>query len=146
MSVLVLSNPIRQQIEQEGVAAYPDECCGILIGIEEPGAQMTRRVVERIIPMANAFDESEQYHRFSIDPKSLMQAEREAGKTGKLVLGFYHSHPDEAARPSEYDRTHAWEFYSYVIVSIKEGKPADLTAWMLTAPGGGFRSQDIYRH
>ena len=146
MSVLVLPTHIRQQIEQEGIAAYPDECCGILLGIEEPGAQMTRRVVDRIIPVTNAFDEAEQYHRFSIDPKSLMQAEREAGRTGKLVLGFYHSHPDEPARPSEYDRTHAWEFYSYVIVSIKEGKPADLTAWMLTAPGGGFRSQDIYRH
>ncbi len=146
MSVLVLPNNIRREIEQEGVAAYPKECCGILIGVEEPGAQMTRRVVERIIPATNVFAADEQHHRFSIDPKDLMMAEREAGKAGKLVLGFYHSHPDQPARPSDFDRDHAWEYYSYVIVSIREGKPVDLTAWILTAPGGGFRSQDIYRH
>ena len=43
-------------------------------------------------------------------------------KAGELVLGFYHSHPDHPARPSEYDREHAWPFYSYVIVAIEQGR------------------------
>ncbi len=40
-----------------------------------------------------------------------------------MVLGFYHSHPDHPARPSEYDRAHAWPFYSYVIVAIAKESP-----------------------
>lgn len=48
------------------------------------------------------------------------------------VLGYYHSHPDHPARPSEYDRNHAWPWYSYVIVSVKRGEPKDTTSWVLS--------------
>ena len=67
MSVLVLSSAIAEQIEREGIAAYPNECCGILIG-RDVGDE---RIVDKLVPMKNVFDAGEQYHRFSIDPLAL---------------------------------------------------------------------------
>jgi proteasome lid subunit RPN8/RPN11 len=60
-----------------------------------------------------------------------------------MVLGFYHSHPDCPARPSEYDREHAWPFYSYVIVSIAKGSAVDMTSWLLDEATETFSRQDI---
>jgi proteasome lid subunit RPN8/RPN11 len=143
--VLVLSDALRRRIEGEGAAAYPNECCGILIGrdVNTPGGK--RRVVDRLEPGANVFEADEQYHRFSIDPRQQMKAERAAEAEGKAVLGFYHSHPDHPARPSEYDREHAWPFYSYVIVAIAKGKPADMTSWVLDEKTSQFAAQTITR-
>jgi proteasome lid subunit RPN8/RPN11 len=133
-----------RQIEREGAAVYPNECCGVMFGRDqsEPGGQ-SRRIVERIAAVENAFDEAEKFHRFSISPKQLMQAEKEAAAEGRLVLGFYHSHPDHPARPSEYDRLHAWPFYSYVIVAIAKREAVDMTSWLLDEQTETFSRQDI---
>ena len=64
-------------------------------------------------------------------------------RRARLVLGFYHSHPDHPARPSEYDRQHAWPFYSYVIVAIAKREPLDMTSWMLDEKTETFSRQDI---
>ena len=129
---LHLPSSLRRRIEEEGVAAYPNECCGILVGRDtKDAAGVTRRVVERLEPGKNVFAADEQYHRFSIDPLAQLRAEKAAEAEGKLVLGYYHSHPDHPARPSEYDREHAWPWYSYIIVSVMSGKPADMTSWRL---------------
>jgi proteasome lid subunit RPN8/RPN11 len=138
---LHLPEKFARQIEREGSEAYPNECCGVLYGRDLDGA--TRRVVERIAAVDNAFDESEKFHRFSISPKQLMQAEKEAAAEGRMVLGFYHSHPDCPARPSEYDRVHAWPFYSYVIVAIAKREPVDMTSWLLDEQTETFFQQDI---
>ena len=136
---LVLPSELRRRIEAEGSAAYPNECCGILIGRDVDG----RRLVERLEPGQNVFQAEERYHRFSIDPRAQLRAERQAEAEGKVVLGFYHSHPDHPARPSEYDREHAWPFYSYVIVSIEKAKPAAMTSWVLDGKTSQFLSQTI---
>ena len=141
---IILSAAIASQIESEGVAAYPNECCGILVGTDEPTGG---RIVERIIPMTNTFDASEQYHRFTIDPLALARADEESAAQGKLVLGFYHSHPDHPAQPSEYDRTHVppWSFYSHIIVAIEKRKPAAMTCWQMDEDTEQFRQQEIVR-
>jgi proteasome lid subunit RPN8/RPN11 len=141
--VLVLSDALRRRIESEGSAAYPNECCGILVGRDESGPGGKRRVVDRLEPGANVFEADERYHRFSIDPRQQMRAERAAEAEGKVVLGFYHSHPDHPARPSEYDREHGWPFYSYVIIAIANGKPDKMTSWVLDEQTNQFRAQDI---
>ena len=145
MNKIVLKSSQVQQIEEEGAAAYPNECCGILIGQDAgpTGGGAKRRVVERLEPGKNVFEPGEQYHRFSIDPRQQLNAERAAEAEGKVVLGFYHSHPDHPARPSEYDREHAWPFYSYVIVSIAKGEPVDMTSWLLDDQTQTFSRQDI---
>ena len=139
MNPLVLPEPLRDQIEQEGSEAFPNECCGILIGRDLP----SERYVMRLVRGTNTFASHEQYHRFSIDPRVQLQAEREAEATGMAVLGFYHSHPDHPARPSDYDRDHGWPFYSYVIVSIMSGKPEDMTSWVLNEQANVFEKQPI---
>jgi proteasome lid subunit RPN8/RPN11 len=102
-----------------------------------------KRIVERLMPVNNDFESGEQYHRFSISPKQLMDAEKIAADSKQLVLGFYHSHPDHPARPSEYDREHAWPFYSYVIVSIARREAVDMTSWVLQESTETFARQDI---
>ena len=138
-SPLLLPGDLRRQIEEEGVAAYPNECCGILIGSDKA------RKVDRIVPMANAFDPQERYHRFSIDPLLLASTEESAAAEGKAVIGFYHSHPDHPARPSEYDRTHVppWNFYSHIIVAIEKKRPAAMTCWVFNEETEQFDEQSI---
>ena len=83
--MIVLSKSIAQQIESEGVRAYPNECCGILIGKEKDG----RRVVERLAPMKNNFDRAERYHRFTIDPLAQIEAEKSADDAGQVGNGAH---------------------------------------------------------
>jgi len=136
---LVIAPALARQIEREGSAAYPNECCGFLFGRDVDG----RRVVERVEPVMNSYEAGEQYHRFSIEPRDLMRAERTAAEEGRAVLGFYHSHPDHPARPSETDRAAAWPYYSYVIVSIAKGEPLDMTSWVLDEATETFKRQEI---
>ena len=143
MNPLLLKPADARQIEEEGAQTYPNECCGILIGRDVSDGTCVRRVVERLVPMQNVFDPQQQRRRFAVDPLALMKAEKAAADDGLIVLGFYHSHPDHPARPSEYDREHAWPFYSYLIVSVAQGKPVDMTSWVLDDQTQTFSRQDI---
>ena len=138
MNPVILTPSQKQQIESEGSAIYPNECCGIIYGRELAG----QRIVEELEAVENEFEAGEQYHRFSITPKTLMLAERKC-TNGRLVLGFYHSHPDHPARPSEYDRVHGWPFYSYVIVAIHKKQAVDMTCWQLDEVTEQFVNQEI---
>jgi proteasome lid subunit RPN8/RPN11 len=139
---LELPNALFQQIRDEGAAAYPKECCGILFGRDVTTDGVTRRIVESLGPVRNEFETGEQYHRFLITPAALMKAEK-ACSEGLMVLGFYHSHPDHPARPSEYDREHGWPFYSYVIVAIATREPKLMTCWVLDEKTEQFKEQAI---
>ena len=144
--MIALSAQHYEQIEQEGVRAFPNECCGVMIGRDVvDGDGCVRRVVERLRPLTNSFEKEEQYHRFRLDPLEYIEAEKSAGAEGKLLLGFYHSHPDCPARPSEYDRQYAWPFYSYVIVSILKGRPSEMTSWLLDDSTEQFGQEEITR-
>ena len=128
-------------IRAEGESAYPNECCGILIGeIDDKGVK-TVKYTEAI---RNARENDEQYHRFLITPEDMMQAEKKARERKQDVIGFYHSHPDHPALPSDYDKEHALPFYSYVIVSVIQGKSKELTSWELTADRKNFESENIF--
>jgi proteasome lid subunit RPN8/RPN11 len=142
MSV-ILKPEQKEQIEREGMAAYPNECCGAMLGRDSVDSSGTTRRVTVLRKLTNSFEANERYHRFSLDAKELMQLEKEAGELKLMVLGFYHSHPDAPARPSEYDRQHAWPFYSYVIVSIEKGNAKDLTSWQLDEVTEQFRTEAV---
>ena len=62
---------------------------------------------------------------------------------GGDLLGFYHSHPDHPARPSQYDLDHAWPFFSYIIVSVQKGEPQDMTSWRLREDRSAFDQEDL---
>ena len=140
---LILLPELRRQIEAEGAAAYPNECCGMMLGrdVLEHGVKLRR--VQKLVAGTNTFSADEQYHRFSIDPLQQLKVEKEAEKEGLMLVGYYHSHPDHPARPSEYDRQHAWPFYSYVIIAIEKAKPAEMTSWVLNEETEQFAVQSI---
>ena len=129
-------------IRAEGETAYPNECCGILIGEID---QEDKKIVKYTEAINNAREDNEQYHRFLITPEEMMRAETTARKRKQDVIGFYHSHPDHPALPSEYDKEHALPFYSYVIVSVMRNKSEELTSWELTADRKQFESEKIYK-
>ena len=143
LNPIVLKPEHVRQIEEEGAQTYPNECCGILIGRDLSDGTCARRIVERLEPMRNVYDPEQQRRRFAVDPLAQLRAEKAADAQGMVVLGYYHSHPDHPARPSETDREAAWPFYSYVIVSIAQGKAVDMTSWVLEDESRTFSRQDI---
>ena len=127
--MLQLSAEPEKNIRADGEAAYPNECCGVLIGeIDNAGVKTVRST----LTIDNAREDGEQYHRFLITPEDMMKAEQTARSMKLDVIGFYHSHPDHPSAPSGYDKDHALPFYSYVIVSVDKGKAQVLTSWELT--------------
>jgi proteasome lid subunit RPN8/RPN11 len=127
------------EIQQHGVATYPHECCGFLFGrIEE-----NRRVVEQM-PLAAQNQRSDSPHnRYQISPQEYMHAERLATEIGLEIVGFYHSHPDHPARPSQFDLENAWPGLVYVIVGVNAGKPDKITAWVLADDRSRFLPEEI---
>jgi proteasome lid subunit RPN8/RPN11 len=127
-----------QKIEAHGVEAYPYECCGALLGSDEDGS----RHVAELFALSNRRDDSPR-NRFEITPEDVLLAERTARDKNLELIGWYHSHPDAPARPSEFDREHAWPWYSYIIVSIREGSPKDITSWRLQDDRSAYDPETI---
>ena len=126
------------RIEQHGAAAYPHECCGILLGKEQDG----QKVVTDIVPLRNAREDSPR-NRFLILPEDFVRSDREAKDRGLEILGFYHSHPDHPAQPSEFDREHAWPWYIYLILTVEKGVPGVMTGWLLADDRSRFYPEEL---
>ena len=135
--MLKLTRQIEEAIRKAGADAYPNECCGILLGKDEDD----EHVVTSLRPIENARESDERYHRFLITAEEMMQAELEARRLGLDIVGFYHSHPDHPARPSDYDREHALPFYSYIILRVAEGRPEQMISWRLQLSREAFDSE-----
>ncbi|HEU4767442.1 MAG TPA: M67 family metallopeptidase, partial [Pyrinomonadaceae bacterium] len=114
-----------EEIRAHGVRDYPYECCGLLLGRFGPDGKS----VNETYPISNAREESAKRNRFLITPEELMRGERYARANDLEVVGFYHSHPDSPAVPSQYDLEHAWPTYSYIIVSTRANEATDLFSW-----------------
>jgi proteasome lid subunit RPN8/RPN11 len=134
-----------EQLAHEAINAhaeegYPNEICGVLLGKDSEG----RRSVHAIMRIDNSFEADERYHRFLITPQDMFNAERLARQQQLDVLGVYHSHPDEEARPSEYDRNHAaWTAWAYIIVSVRSGCTAEMRAWKLREDRSAFDEDEL---
>jgi len=138
--MLRLSSDLEKNVRTDGETAYPNECCGVLIGeIGNDGVKTARRT----LTIDNAREDGEQYHRFLITPEDMMKAEQTARSVKLDVIGFYHSHPDHPSAPSGYDKDHALPFYSYVIVSVDKGKAQILTSWELKDDRTDFVKEEI---
>jgi proteasome lid subunit RPN8/RPN11 len=106
---LTVTAAVDQAIRRHGVDTYPHECCGALVG--------RAGCVSDVVALPNTTEEGPR-RRFLVRPTDYREAERRAGELGGELLGFYHSHPDHPARPSQYDLDHAWPTFAYVIVSV----------------------------
>ena len=119
---LVLGPGVEDAIRRHGTETYPNECCGALVG---RGGD-----VQHAVQLPNTTEEGPR-RRFLVRPADYMEAEGAAQRLGGDLLGFYHSHPDAPARPSQYDLDHAWPTFWYVIVAVEQGTPAAMTVWQL---------------
>ena len=112
-------------------AALPAECCGLLLGTES--------VVEEARPARNVSDRPTV--RFVIDPQDHFDALREGRRHGLKVVGFYHSHPQSPAEPSETDQAEAaYPDHLCLIVSLAS-HPPDLRLFRLH--DGRFHAVDL---
>lgn len=120
-------------INDEGATSYPFECCGFLFG----HAASDKRIIKAIRVQKNETG-LEKLNRFLITPQAYKNAEKYAFDTAQELLGFYHSHPDCPAVPSQYDLDHAWPWYIYIILAVHSGKPTELNAWQLKDDRSAF--------
>jgi proteasome lid subunit RPN8/RPN11 len=137
---LQLSMPQLQLLTAHALRTYPEECCGLLLGIDRPPKQVLKvwetvnawnpeigAELSTMIPSPG----TGKADRFWIDPQELMNAQRYARDHQMNIIGIYHSHPDHPAIPSESDRLLAWSGYSYLILSVEAAAVAEYRSWTL---------------
>ncbi len=152
--ILHLDSDQQHAIAIHATSTYPEECCGLLLGIvqSEPAPQ---KIVVDVRATENVWTQSgkdlaavppgwdiTQHKHFAINPREMRQVQREARDRHLDIIGVYHSHPDYPATPSEMDRMCAWAHYSYIIVSVQHGKVIDLRSWSLN-DNCQFQPEDI---
>ena len=141
--MITLQTKHLQIINCHAEKVYPEECCGLLLGRLKGESKLVTEVweTENIWDSNTAASfqeitglkkrESSKERSFTIDPKVMLQAQKYAYKQQLSIIGIYHSHPDYPAIPSEFDRAIAWQQYSYIIVSVNQGKAQDIRSWVL---------------
>lgn len=127
---------ILNSILQESKKAYPNECCGLLIGKNENG----QKSVVRINPITN-INKIRMQDRYEMDPRELEAADKVARQKSMDIIGIYHSHPDHPPRPSVFDQERAWPVYSYMIVAVEKGVKFEAQSWVLEDWGGEFQEE-----
>jgi proteasome lid subunit RPN8/RPN11 len=96
---------------------YPHECCGAMLGHIRGD---NKRVVAAV-PLENSFA-GERNARYELRPEDLLEADRAARMRGLDLVGIFHSHPDCDAYFSETDLKHSCPWYSFVVLSVYNGK------------------------
>ena len=124
-----LATDAEAEIRRHGTETYPNECCGALIA--------SGTTIVEAFPLPNTTAEGPR-RRFLIGPNDYRLAEARATARGGTLAGFYHSHPDHPARPSETDLAQAWPNLTYIIVAVRDGSPEDLRFWRLREDRSGF--------
>ncbi|ACC80646.1 Mov34/MPN/PAD-1 family protein [Nostoc punctiforme] len=128
-----------QTIRAHAESTYPEECCGIILGY----MAAEDKIVVEVMPTENAWNteagaefsekrtaESKR-RQYAIAPEVMLKTQKEARNRLLNIIGIFHSHPDHPAIPSECDRLYAWQGYSYIIVTVQNGKAGELQSWSL---------------
>lgn len=134
-----LSAALQQRIFEEMQQAYPNEGGGFLLG-HRTGESVQ---ILDVIHIPNTFDSAEQYHRYAMTPMNWAKMEDEADERGLTLVGYYHSHPDSPAIPSEYDRVHALPNFVYIITSVYEAKARDQFVYELKMDRSAFDTLEL---
>lgn len=132
--MLILQSDIARTLVSHAQSEYPRECCGILLGEYANG----RKTVSKLIPTENT---SGSAAHFRIDPLAILKAEREPLE----ILGFYHSHPDCEAIPSQEDILYMIEGYSYLIISVYDGKCSDIRSFERISQTSDEIKEEIFK-
>jgi proteasome lid subunit RPN8/RPN11 len=137
--MMKISARVSQKIKDHAERDYPHECGGMLIG--RFLSEGVKETVE-IFPLVNAREDS-RHNRVLLLPKDVLRAEKHARERGLDVVGYYHSHPNAPAVPSQYDLDHALPVWSYTIVSVMDGKPVAIRSWEMEEDRSKFNEEEI---
>jgi len=132
---LVLEPDVAEAIRRHGENTYPHECCGALVGRDGR--------TTAVVALPNTTEEGPR-RRFLVRPSDYRLAEQRATELGGELLGFYHSHPDHPAKPSQYDLDHAWPTFAYVIVAVAAGASQAMTVWFLKDDRSIFEEGNLH--
>jgi [CysO sulfur-carrier protein]-S-L-cysteine hydrolase len=111
--VLSLPMPLWERVVAHCIDGLPLEACGLLAGREG-------QVLE-VFPTANAARSARIY---TVEPRDLLRADREAEAAGHSLIGVWHSHTHTAAYPSPTDIDQAPDpDWHYVLVSLSDAEP-----------------------
>jgi proteasome lid subunit RPN8/RPN11 len=131
---LRLARTAHDAIRREAARAYPHEGCGALLG--RPGE------IGETLALPNQ-EHGSPRTRFTVSAGDYLATEASADARGLSLLGFWHSHPDHPAQPSETDRAYAWPGLLTLVIAVERGAPGELTAWDVPAPDAPFRRLDL---
>ena len=132
---LTVAAAVDRAVRRHGEETYPHECCGALVGRDG--------VVSAVVVLPNTTEHGPR-RRFLVRAADYQLAERRAIELGGELLGFYHSHPDHPARPSQFDLDHAWPTFAYVIVAVAAGAAGDMTVWYLKDDRSSFDEGSLH--
>ena len=138
MTAINITQKIVDTFISHGEKDYPYECCGFILGQfkdeESFGVEY--------LPASNV-KEGNRKRRFLIDPLAYQKAEDKADKHEMSVISIVHSHPDHPDKPSDFDRDHAWPGFSYIIISVQNGKSISYKSWQLHTDRKFFIEENI---
>ena len=137
--MILLPASVEAHMLEEARRGYPNEICGVLLGT--PGEPRTVAVAHA----ARNLNTERARDRYLLDPQDFLAADRRARAIGVEVIGFYHSHPDHPARPSETDRQHAapWPGYSHIVISVVGGTDCMLKSFVLVEESQQFVEEEV---
>ena len=140
-AMLKLTQKLQDQIDAHGVASYPYEGCGVLLGWVENGENVTKA----IFPVPNRWEvEEERRERFLISDEDMLRAELAAAEQEIDVIGIFHSHPDHPPVASPRDLAWAaWSGYSYLITEVWRRRPGKSRSWQLLEDRSGFVEEEV---
>lgn len=113
--MLAVSSAAFGEMIAQAYDCYPEEACGLLVG------NAAGNSVVRFVACENITHSGKVY---SVAPKDLLRAERNAEDDGMEVIGVMHSHTHTEPYPSPTDVNQAPDpTWHYVIVSLKRESP-----------------------
>lgn len=134
--------------------AWPEECCGVILGRGRSG-----REVHRLPNLQNRLHakDPETFPRdartaYTMDPEALAAVLEQAERSGLRLQAFYHSHPDHDAYFSDEDKACATPFgeptypdAAQVVVSVMEGAVARMAVYAWDPQAGDFVEAELAR-
>lgn len=139
--MLKISQSLLEQINAHGVASFPYEGCGVLMGRVDNGDN----VVMAILPVPNRWENAEEKrYRFLITDADMLRAEFAAADKDLDIVGIFHSHPDHPPVASPRDLAWAaWPGYSYLITEVRDGQAQFSRSWQLLMDRSGFVEETV---
>lgn len=138
LKTIQMSDSIHELLVDEARNAYPEECCGILVGRER------RRKIDILrVVCAENITQGDRCRSYQVDWRVLFSTVRETRAGHDRIVGFYHSHPDGTISPSARDQAEVWIDYSYVIVTLSAGAHLATSSWRVVAAGRPFVEEQL---